>query len=175
MAEATNIDGWMRALAGGDRSVFTALYRALRPPVLEVCRRMLPGFDDAEDAAQTALLRIFERTHQYDPSRPALPWALGIAAWESRTLRRKRQRAHEVPEGAAGEGHDAGEAAEVLEQRELEAVALAALGTLSEADRAVLVDTYWDRAVATGATVRKRRQRALDRLRAQLRRLYGFE
>ena len=60
-------------------------------------------------------------------------------------------------------------------QRDLTAAALDALGQLSQADRETLVATYWEEAApAIGATQRKRRQRALDRLRAAWKKVYGL-
>src|SRR5207249_4174514 len=53
--------------------------------------------EECEDAAQEALLKIFRRAAEFEPSRPALAWALGIAAFEIRTARRRRQRRREEP------------------------------------------------------------------------------
>jgi RNA polymerase sigma-70 factor (ECF subfamily) len=54
--------------------------------------------------------------------------------------------------------------------------AIAALGELSEADRETLIATFWDEAASvSGATLRKRRERALDRLKKTFRRLYGLD
>jgi RNA polymerase sigma-70 factor (ECF subfamily) len=61
---------------------------------------------------------------------------------------------------------------------ELSRAASAALETLSEQDREVLVATFWDEASIAGvtpATLRKRRERALDRMRVAFRRLYGLD
>ena len=56
------------------------------------------------------------------------------------------------------------------------ATAIAALGELSEADRETLIATFWDEAASvSGATLRKRRERALDRLRKTFGRLYGLD
>ena len=64
---------------------------------------------------------------------------------------------------------------EDAEQRDLVAAAMVALSSLSEVDRETLVSTYWEeQASATGATLRKRRERALDRLRGLFRRMYGL-
>lgn len=52
---------------------------------------------------------------------------------------------------------------------------LDALGNLSALDRETLTATFWEEAATTsGATLRKRRERALDRLRESFRKLYGF-
>jgi RNA polymerase sigma-70 factor (ECF subfamily) len=121
------------------------------------------------------MARILERASDYDATRPAMPWALAIAAWECRTLARKRTRRGEVAEdGAADLG--GGDTEEDLVRRDLVQAAASALGTLSADDQETLMATFWDEAPGIpGATFRKRRERALDRLRAGFRRLYGFE
>lgn len=169
-----NIDALMGQLADGHREAFSPLFRALWTPALKVCQRMVKGEADAADAAQAAMMRILERAAEYDKKRPALPWALGIAAWECRTLRKKQQRQRETPE--VPNTSDGGATVEELEQRELVAAAMNAMGTLSESDQQTLTATYWDTAAsATGATFRKRRERALTRLRDSFRRLYGLD
>ena len=65
---------------------------------------------------------------------------------------------------------------EAYVQQDLVAAARAALGTLGEADREALVATYWEEAASVGgATLRKRRARALERLRTAFRRLYVID
>lgn len=166
------LDALLARLADGDRSVFTAVFRLLWPPLLRLCTSMLGSEADGADAAQLALEKVLTRCHEYDRTRPALPWALAIAGWECRTALRKRTRRRELPEERAPEPSAGSE--EDFAQRELERAALAALGLLSPRDREVLVSTYWEEAGSvTGATLRKRRERAVARLRATFKRLYG--
>jgi RNA polymerase sigma-70 factor, ECF subfamily len=171
MAERSELDMLMARLADGDRGAFSPLFRTLWPSALKVCERLLPPAD-AADAAQGAMLKILERAHEYDPTRPALPWALGIAAWECRTLRTKQQRRHEVSDETVRS--DEGATVRELEQKELVGAAMHAMGALSEADQETLTATYWG-ANPSGATFRKRRERALHRLRDSFRRLYGLD
>lgn len=169
------LDALMARLSEGDRAVFSPVFERLWPPVQRLCMSLLRNEADAADAAQEALTKILERASDYDPRRPALPWALAIAAWECRTLRRRLTRRREVPAEHVAE--PAGEPAQdELVRRELVQAALAALGTLSENDRDTLMATFFDEAAGvTGATLRKRRERALARLRDAWRRLYGFD
>lgn len=172
---ATGLDGMLARLAEGERGVAAELFRALWPPVRRLAGAMLGNDADADDAAQDAMVTIFARVGDYDRRRPALPWALAVAAWSCRTVRKRRVRRREeglaaAPVAVAGErpDHDA-------EQRELVDAAMRALSSLSEVDRETLVSTYWEeQASATGATLRKRRERALDRLRGMFRRIYGL-
>jgi len=168
------LDVLMARLAAGDRSAFTGVFEALHGPIARLSRSLLRSEADAADAAQEALCKILQRASEYDRSRPALPWALAIAAWECRTLAKKRMRRREadvpVPEGGGAHPED-----EILE-RDLVTAAKRALGELSEEDQEALVSTFEGEAASvTGATLRKRRERALGRLRLAWRRLYGLD
>ena len=171
-AAEEDIDRLVARLAEGDRSVFSLVFTRLWPPTLRFCTKLLKNEADASDAAQEAMQKILERASDYDVSRPAMPWALAIAAWECRTLQRKRFRRREVLDDQehdrAGDDQE-----EAIVKRELADAALAALGELSELDQETLLSTFADEAPA-GATFRKRRERALGRLRSTLRRLYGI-
>jgi RNA polymerase sigma-70 factor, ECF subfamily len=167
------LDALLAQLAEGDRGAFTLVFRTLWQPVLRLCRSVLKNDADAADAAQQALEKVLTRCADYDRQRPAMPWALAIAAWECRTFARKRTRRREIPEEQAPELGTGSE--DELAQRELMQAAVAALGELSPQDREALVATFWEEASnLTGATLRKRRERALKRLRDTFKRLYGI-
>ena len=167
------LDSLLVQLAEGDRAAFTVVFQILWPPVLRLCRSMLKNDADAADAAQQALEKVLTRCGDYDRKRPAMPWALAIAAWECRTFARKRARRREIPEEQAPEARVGSE--DELEQRDLMEAATHALGELSPQDRETLVATFWEEATnVTGATLRKRRERALTRLRDAFKRLYGI-
>ena len=175
MPEHTELNELIARLAEGDRSAFTAAFRLLWPPILRLCRSMLHNDADAEDAAQQAMEKIFSRSGDYDRTRPTMPWALAIASWECRTSRQRRNRRREQSEPAEDQlvTPDAEQAH--IEHQLVEA-ALTAMGTLSETDRGALLATFWEEAAsASGATLRKRRARALGRLRGAFRRLYGLD
>lgn len=172
--QKAQLDSLLAQLADGDRAAFTPVFRILWHPVLRLCASMLKNDADAADAAQLALEKVLTRCGDYDRARPALPWALAIAAWECRTFARKRTRRRERPEDEAPDLSAGSE--EELAQRELMQAAVAALGELSAQDREALVATYWEEATNVGgATLRKRRERALKRLRQTFRRLYGLD
>lgn len=169
------LDALMARLAEGDRSVFDEVFRRLWPPTLRLCISLLKHEADGADAAQLAMVKILERAADYDRARPALPWALAIAAWECRTLNRWRQRRHEAPVDEAARVAGAGGEQELV-SRDLVRAALASLGELSELDRETLLSTFWDESSpSSGATLRKRRERAVGRLRSTFRRLYGID
>ena len=167
----------MIRLADGDRAAFDPVYAALWPAVEAFCRRMLGQGPDAEDAAQQALLKMFDRASDFDPAADALTWALTIAAWECRTVRRRRGRARNAPaEQADSVPVDGPSPEEQIILQDLEQAAYEVLGTLSEADRTTLRATVLDEThlgAISGATFRKRRERAFARLREAWRKLYG--
>lgn len=169
------LDDAMARVAAGDRSAFDRVFGRLWPVVLRLCRQLLNDEADAWDAAQQALEKVLLRAGEYDPVRPAVPWALAMASWECRTLLRRRHRRREEARpliDCPGPLSDE----ETLVRKQLTEAALAALGHLSEADQEVLVATFWEQAASvSGATLRKRRERALRRLRSAFRRLYGFD
>lgn len=169
------LDGLVARLADGDRAAFDPVFRLLWPKALKLCRSMLKNDADAADAAQQALEKILERASGYDSKRAALPWALAIAAWECRTILRKKWRRKEVAEEMVPDATIAGSDVE-FEERQLVQKAVAVLGELSESDQETLIATFQDQAAsATGATFRKRRERALNRLRAAFRSIYGID
>jgi RNA polymerase sigma-70 factor (ECF subfamily) len=175
--ESTDLNALMARLAEGDRAAFTPVFRALWPRVHRLCLRLVQSEADAEDAAQQAMEKILSRASEYDPKRPALPWALGIAGWECRTLRKRQARRHELSAETAAEVHDSRKGADdALAERDLVAATMEALGTLSASDQETLLATYFEHATAVGgATLRKRRERALTRLRLAFRRLYAVD
>jgi len=174
IVDSPDLDRLLARLAEGDRAAFSGVFRELWPKVRALCASLLRDPADAEDAAQQAMEKVLTRASDYDPARPALAWALAIAAWECRSLSRWRGRRREVGEEQAGSlAIESGE--EQLIREELCRAATAALGALSELDRDALTAAYWEEARAGAPAARKRRQRALERLRVAFRRLYGVD
>ncbi|MBS2023016.1 MAG: sigma-70 family RNA polymerase sigma factor [Deltaproteobacteria bacterium] len=166
----------LTALADGDRTAFPPVFRALWPALRAFAGHWLRDESLAEDAAQSALLKVFARAGEFDPARDALAWSFGVCVWECRTLRKSGQRRREEPLGdealslsdPARSPHDDVELAQLIEA--IESVA----GTLRPDDRAlVLLLARGDRPESASATFRKRVQRALDRLRCAWRLRHG--
>jgi RNA polymerase sigma-70 factor (ECF subfamily) len=159
-------------LADGDRDAFDAVFAGLWPEVRAFVGRVLPPAD-ADDVAQGALLRVFARASDYERDRDALAWAVGIAAWEVRTHRRRRQRRRETGLHAAPETAAAGLTPEdAVIDADLRRALLDVVGTLPELDREALgLDSPGVQPAS--ATQRKRRQRAIGRLRHAWSRIHG--
>lgn len=168
------LDADLARLAEGDRAAFDSVYRALWPAVRSLARRVLGDSPDAEDAAQEALVKVFARASDYDPGRPALAWALGIAAWECRSTltRRRRSKVEATPaiDDAAGNS----DPERLCTDREMLEALAAVMGTLRPADRESLEFALDEaRCGPMTARLRKRKERALSRLREAWRRFYG--
>ena len=172
----------MERLADGDRGAFHPVFEYLWPILRRFAAKHMPRHE-AEDAAQEGLLKIFHRAADFDPSRSALAWALGITYHEVRTARRRRQRRREealAPPGtapgpaAAPSDAAAPTRADVFEspeeaamRSEAEAILREALGALRPEDAETLrLYARGERATIAAATFRKRVERALGRLRA---------
>ncbi len=78
-----------RALAG-DRAAFGALAERYAAPARRVARAVLDDPDDADDAAQDALLAALVKLQQYDSRRPFGPWLMRIVANAATDRRRRR-------------------------------------------------------------------------------------
>ena len=176
----------MGRLAEGDRAAFGPAFVLLWPQLRAFAVRFA-GEADGEDAAQAALLKVFAQASAYDRERDPVPWALGIAAWECRTLRRARARRREVclatPAEAAspapGVSMNAASSPpspeEATIERDLLAAAEAVLGTLRPLDIETIQSIATGRKSAQGATFRKRVERALSRFRLAWRARHGSD
>ena len=168
-ATLSELQTHMERLADGDRSAFHPVFAVLWPLLRSFAARHLRS-EEAEDTAQEALVKIFFRASEFDPSRSALAWALGIAAFEIKTLRRRRlRRREESPrEGAFGRMRDRSPTPEEEAMaRDLETMLQEALGALRPEDAETLrLYARGERPSLAAATFRKRVERALTRLRA---------
>lgn len=66
-------------LGHGDREAFGPLVQRYQASVYNVCYRLLGERAAAEDLAQEAFIRAYQRLHHYDPQRPFGPWIRRIA------------------------------------------------------------------------------------------------
>jgi RNA polymerase sigma factor (sigma-70 family) len=164
---SAELDRWMSRVSEGDRAAFGPLFRALWPVVRAYCERLVPPAD-ADDAAQASLEKLFAQASDYERTRPVVAWALTIATWECRTLRKRALRRGAAPldDGLPSVAPTPEEAAL---RTELEQAARSALERLSPADRELILVAFEEsprERGALGATLRKRKERALAKLRA---------
>lgn len=164
------------ALSDGDRSAFPILLAELWPVILAYAKRAIGHAQDAEDVAQETFLRICARISEFDRKRDGVSWAFAIASFEILTHRRRQQRRREAPLVSQLERHTDPRPSheELLIREELLAALAEVLGTLSDADRSLLEEAPRSMPIdLPGATLRKRRQRAVGRVRTIWRRLHG--
>ncbi|MBN2547603.1 MAG: sigma-70 family RNA polymerase sigma factor [Anaerolineales bacterium] len=64
----------------GDTEAFGELVRRYQTSVFNVCYRLLGERREAEDLAQEAFIRAYQRFALYDPNRPFGPWMRRVAA-----------------------------------------------------------------------------------------------
>ncbi len=164
----------MVRLADGDRSVFDQVYSELWPIVSAFCSKTLSAAD-AEDAAQQALLKVFDRAATFERDRDALTWTLSIAVWEIKTIRKRlaRSKTTAIEEEQLPLNHENPE--DLTVERQIVEAARQVLGQLSELDQQTLIATFNQESGEdiAGATFRKRRERALVRLRDAWSRIYA--
>jgi RNA polymerase sigma-70 factor (ECF subfamily) len=164
----------MCRLAEGDRTAFEPVFSALWPVLRRFASRALPVPGEADDAAQSALIKIFARAAEFDTNRDALAWAVGIAAYECRTLLTKRTRRREEAISAAPEGVEWRTPENVAVDQDLIAAATEILGGMRPLDvETLLAAAHGER--DPSATFRKRLERALERFRKQWRARHGAD
>lgn len=174
--ERARLQRAMAALAAGDRDAFEPVFASAWPVLRRVAARLLGDEAEAEDAAQRALLKLFSHAARFDPDRDALPWAVTFVLNECRTVwsrRRRRGDAAPLP-GDPQCGDPTPE--DVLARTQQLAALESVLGTLSDRDRAALGlhDPHGVEEPLAPAARRKRKQRALRRLRFVWRRMHGI-
>ena len=92
----------MSRLSLGEREAFDPLFRALYPRAVRFAHLKLDK-EQAADAAQSILMKVFARASAFEAGKPVLPWFYAIAANELQTIRRRAMTAQRrtVDESAA--------------------------------------------------------------------------
>jgi RNA polymerase sigma-70 factor (ECF subfamily) len=156
----------MERLADGDRAAFPPVFAIVWPLLRRFAERAL-GPKEAEDAAQQALLKLFERAALFEAGREALPFILAFAMNECRTLRKKAARRREDSlEGARELAVPGRSPEEELVARDLERAAREVLKGLPERDAEAILLSLAEERPTMSETLRKRLERARRRLRA---------
>ena len=79
-AQVPNDGDLVRRSGQGDPEAFGELVRCYQSSVFNVCYRLLGERSAAEDQAQEAFLRAYQRLGTFDVSRPFGPWMRRVAA-----------------------------------------------------------------------------------------------
>ena len=162
-------------LADGERGAIDPAYRLLWPALRAFVGRALgPAREyEADDVTQAALLKLVAGASRYDPARGAYAWALTLTSWELRSAQTRARRDRSAPlDGALG--HPSGGASpedHAIQASELQHLR-DAVALLAPADREVIEQVLAE-SHPSDATFRKRRERAMTRLRAFLKEIHG--
>ena len=71
---------------------FTRLWTQVQAPVAAFLGAVVPDLREAEDLLQEVAVILLRKFGEYDPARPFLPWAMGVARLEALSARRDRAR-----------------------------------------------------------------------------------
>lgn len=122
----------------GDLEAWGEIVRRYKEAVFGVAVAILRNRADAEDAAQEAFIRAYERLHHYDLSRRFSTWMLTVAANVAKNMLRKRRRPDPQPPLKYGP-----DPAETVWREEMQEAVRQAVWSLPESYRAPLVLRYW--------------------------------
>jgi RNA polymerase sigma factor (sigma-70 family) len=170
-AERARLHTAVVRFAGGDRASFREVFDGLWPVCLSLAKRTLHETADAEDTAQRAILKVFDRIVDFDRERDGVSWALTITAFEILTTRKQRMRRREDAR-ELDVVDERPNASDMLLEQELRANVRDLIGEMLDRDREAL-EVLLSGEKPTGETARKRRYRALERLRAAWRKAHG--
>jgi RNA polymerase sigma factor (sigma-70 family) len=150
----------------------------LHPIIQRFCEKQLGRGPDADDATQQSLEQLFERVETYDATRSALPWVFAITSWEVKTIRRRAGRRDQRASSVAVDeliGSQQDPEFAVMSSQFI-AIVDELIDTLPAIDRQTLRETLAreldaESTTPTDATFRKRKERALGKIRTLLRNL----
>lgn len=171
VAERARLQAAMIRFADGDRAAFREVFDGLWPVCLALATRSLAQRADAEDVAQRAILKVFDRIVDLDRDRDGVAWAMTITAFEVLTMRKQHARRREDAVDI-DRPDDRPLASEQLVEHELYANVRGLIGDMSDLERDAL-DAMLSGRTPRGETERKRRFRAIERLRAAWRKAHG--
>ncbi|MDF1512959.1 MAG: sigma-70 family RNA polymerase sigma factor [Anaerolineae bacterium] len=139
----------LRLAQRGDDDALNELIVTYQQPVFSLCYRMLGVRQEAEDAAQEAIVKAVMKLHLYDADRPFKPWILRIASNEC--IDRIRRRKEAVSLDGMGEdgawewqvGNSPNPESAYLREEE-QFLVNRILDELSPTDRLVVTLFYWE-------------------------------
>jgi len=161
----------MSRLAEGDREAFDPLFHALYPRAARLARVRLSE-DQAADAAQSSMMKVFARSSEFEAGKPVLPWFYAVAANELHTRQRQsaRLRKRTVTETKADDVEAADNPERQLLTQELRTCLAGAIAALDESSAEAIACLLEERPhpQLSASAFRKRVSRAYARLRLLL-------
>jgi RNA polymerase sigma factor (sigma-70 family) len=97
MTDAQLVERFLHSTGSDREDAFTALVQRHGPMILRVCRRMLPGSADTDDAFQAVFLVLARKAGSVRRVERLKPWLFGAAVRTAKEARRRvaRRRARE--------------------------------------------------------------------------------
>lgn len=89
---AQALDALMRAVQAGEPRAYATLVRQITPLLRQVARNRGVPPSELDDVVQEALLALHRCQANYDPTRPFVPWLIGIAQHCARDRWRRSMR-----------------------------------------------------------------------------------
>lgn len=90
--ESPDVEELARRAAAGDREALEDLLAAIQPRVRRICARMLLYPEDAEEAAQDALLLVATKIHTFNGRSKFTTWLHAVASNSARSTYRTLKR-----------------------------------------------------------------------------------
>ncbi len=160
-----------------DKAAFAALFRHFAPRVKAFLMKAGTDAALAEDCAQDVLATVWQKAHQFDPSRASVAtWVFTIARNRRIDIARRDRRPDPEALDWGGDSEEPDQA-DIYEAAQETARLTEALATLPEAQRALVARAFYgdlshsEIAAETGlplGTIKSRIRLALDRLRAKM-------
>jgi RNA polymerase sigma-70 factor (ECF subfamily) len=168
----------IRRLKHGDIAALEVLVRRFQVQAARAAYLIVRDHGLAQELVQGAFVRAYERIHHFDAARPFGPWFLKIVVNDAiKTATRRGREVHGAPNSDLSADPDPGPE-RAWEQAETADEIWAALGQLSPAQRAAIVQRYFLELTEAEmsadlhcrpSTVKSRLHAARERLRALLR------
>lgn len=128
-------------IAGGDLRAFETLYRAYHPRLTRFLTNMLRRPQLVEEALNDTMMVVWKRPEKFNGTSKVSTWIFAVAY---RTALKARSRVQDpVDPAEAPEPVDDGTPEQDLGHRQVSAILVQAMGTLSPEHRAVLDLTYF--------------------------------
>lgn len=167
-ASRQRIDDALARLSRGERAAFDEAFALVEPALSKFIALHLREPDESADALQNTLLKVFSRVSDYRPGTNALAWVFTLAAFEIATVRRRRLRHERQQLQLAASPIGGGQPSSLEPPPLLQLDRL--LEQLSPEDRSLLLP---DDGGPRAPRERKRKQRALERLKNLWRSIHG--
>ncbi len=95
LTAAVTIEDMLARVATGDRQAFRALYAKAGPRLYAICLRMMRSRDQADDVFQEVLVKVWEKSWQFDPAKgEALAWLVTLTRHAALDRLRRMPRQH---------------------------------------------------------------------------------